>query len=1544
MAQNEAVFAIRITDGGTLQIVQKNAKKAAAGLDDLGAAVDRAAEGQNNFNRGQKGVIGATSNSTKSFSKMRDAIGGSSGLVGAYATLAANIFALSAAFNALNRSFQAEQLAKSIEILSASSGTNLARISKNLVEVTGSAISMADAMRAASFGTSAGFNSTQLETLAKVAKGASIALGRDLNDSFDRLTRGAAKLEPEILDELGIIVRIDKAVADYAARVGKGVKELSLWERQQAFVNAINEQGIKKYGQLADAIETSPYDRIISSLTNASNATLKWLNDSLRLPDFLNYLSESTTALTGAIALFASTITKQMLPEVYKIPQAFAAIAVSASNVKLQSLTQTLSSLNLKDFSKSGQAALKDFSNAIADATLDASKMQGVIVGLDKSYSNLERRIKGQNTSINNNRVAHDALQKELLKEGADTAKLTAEIAELNAEYAKLNATLAGTQQKLRATGAARTEAEGVGTAIKGSESKQQLSTGIAALGAMNLFGLKDIFKGVMGGLEEIRMGAAGAFGAVGKFARGAGLIIGTAFSASLAAVLGFMSLLSLVALLFPNLQEKAVKWWKSFTGGAETAYKALEETDKKTEELAEHLKKVNQSIVIDIEANTVDGTIAAITRLSNVLMEIGAVIGNTYKDIVEENRKLFDEAGRADQLAEQLSKKRELRVLEKEAQKKGVTEQQLGQPVTPTYVSIPTAAGVMVQRVTSETDTLIERIQKLRGEIGTIGEEVAATSIEESLKSITELPTVLEQRLAKVRSAIDAGNIYKDITDPKVREAALAELQLTLDTLQDKIAENKTTIKIQTEIYGPDSLGLLGVLQPTTDALNTLANDAFTKVASAPQEFVSRVKELPEAASKVSQALDVAADKSKGKFGELVALLDTYNGKLQNSSDLSVQLNRVLGEKAGSELAAALKTNNVEGIINSIRAAAEAEANIPGLEKQLQVARTISGLVPLSTQASLEVEQLSLKLTNEKIALEEASIAILKQQGDNQTAIAGKEATIKGLKLESLDATVKTLDPIKQLVIENDKQLQIAQQLNELKLDNLKIEQRLQTFSKTGRLEATYQQTKKTITEEFKLKKEALTRENSLTLFNLELEKYKIQLFVEQLRLKGVNNELLLNEVETILKGFDTQIEQAKALNAEKAKGLDLAEKETGVRAAIEASGKITTPTTATALPTGTDTFDAQKVASTALEGGQAAFDAAKAQGLSDGLAKIKGGLVAANTAAQPFLNSLRALGPQGEVTAAVAQGALVIANSWSQAAETIKGSGKAMEKGAAIAQAAGATIGAINQMLQANSNARISAIDSEIAAEQKRDGKSKESLAKIESLEKKKEQEKRKAFEMNKKMMMAQTVANTAAAIMQALAQGGLYAIPIAAMFGALGAAQLAIIASTSYQGGGASTAAGAPSSIAVGQRTSSIDLAKSKSSSGELAYMRGEQGMGGPEAFTPAFTGMKYRAAGGATAGFMVGEQGPELFIPDRPGTIVPADQTANMGGVTNVSFSISAIDTQGVEDMLENQKGAIINMIRSAANSYGQPFIEQVDTSVYRPAPKSRTYRR
>ena len=79
-------------------------------------------------------------------------------------------------------------------------------------------------------------------------------------------------------------------------------------------------------------------------------------------------------------------------------------------------------------------------------------------------------------------------------------------------------------------------------------------------------------------------------------------------------------------------------------------------------------------------------------------------------------------------------------------------------------------------------------------------------------------------------------------------------------------------------------------------------------------------------------------------------------------------------------------------------------------------------------------------------------------------------------------------------------------------------------------------------------------------------------------------------------------------------------------------------------------------------------------------------------------------------------------------------------------------------------------------------------------------------------------------------------------------------------------------------------------------------------------------------------MVGEQGPELFVPETPGTIVPNDEVAQ-ATPTNVNFTISAVDAAGVEDLLIRQQGNIIGMIREAANSYGQDFVETVDTSVF-----------
>ena len=77
---------------------------------------------------------------------------------------------------------------------------------------------------------------------------------------------------------------------------------------------------------------------------------------------------------------------------------------------------------------------------------------------------------------------------------------------------------------------------------------------------------------------------------------------------------------------------------------------------------------------------------------------------------------------------------------------------------------------------------------------------------------------------------------------------------------------------------------------------------------------------------------------------------------------------------------------------------------------------------------------------------------------------------------------------------------------------------------------------------------------------------------------------------------------------------------------------------------------------------------------------------------------------------------------------------------------------------------------------------------------------------------------------------------------------------------------------------------------------------------------------RADGGpveSNSPYIVGERGPELFVPRSAGAIVPNHSMAMMGGSTNVTnYNIQAIDTKSFEDRILGSSKAVW-----AANAYG-----------------------
>jgi hypothetical protein len=246
MANNKVWIDVIVDDKGTTQRIAVSAKK-------LGKALGEAGVGAGAADRGLKGVGRQSSNSTKNFAKMAQGING--GLVPAYAILAAQIFAVSAAFNFLKSAGTLVTLQQGQVAYAAATGTALRTLAKDIMAATDAQITFQDASQAAAIGVASGLSPDQLTKLGKAARDTSFILGRDVTDSFNRLVRGVTKAEPELLDELGIILRLETATTQYARAINKNVKDLTAFERSQAVANDVLTQAEDKYGRILEVLD-----------------------------------------------------------------------------------------------------------------------------------------------------------------------------------------------------------------------------------------------------------------------------------------------------------------------------------------------------------------------------------------------------------------------------------------------------------------------------------------------------------------------------------------------------------------------------------------------------------------------------------------------------------------------------------------------------------------------------------------------------------------------------------------------------------------------------------------------------------------------------------------------------------------------------------------------------------------------------------------------------------------------------------------------------------------------------------------------------------------------------------------------------------------------------------------------------------------------------------------------------------------------------------------------------------------------------------------
>lgn len=404
----------------------------------------------NRIGKAQTRLAQGSASAGRSFAAQSQGLGG---VVGVYAAAAANVFALTAAFSALNRAAQFETIIRGTEAFASSIGTSATAVLKSIKEITNGQLTLIESAEQANLALSAGFNTDQISELADVANKASKALGRNLSDSFQRITRGAIKLEPELLDEIGIFTRIEPAVQAYAASVGKSASQLTQFERRQAFVNKVIEDGSKAFKDIDTSVLSTQekFEKLVANFSDLALITGKIIADSLvPLVDFLNKNVGNQFLLLGSIGLLVFNRLRIGITD-------FATKGLTAGANGLSrfadSITQSrLDTKALASEYKAAQAAFKG-GGAFTDAGrgLGASLKRQLGAGALSTQEAVQAQ-KDINTLKNNEKAVQAALNKNISAGVGNTKQFKAELDQSKIRMEGLNASSKAVNAQLKAS------------------------------------------------------------------------------------------------------------------------------------------------------------------------------------------------------------------------------------------------------------------------------------------------------------------------------------------------------------------------------------------------------------------------------------------------------------------------------------------------------------------------------------------------------------------------------------------------------------------------------------------------------------------------------------------------------------------------------------------------------------------------------------------------------------------------------------------------------------------------------------------------------------------------------------------------------------------------------------------------------------------------------------------------------------------------------------------------------------------------------------
>lgn len=189
--------------------------------------------------KSSKSMFEKLTSAANGFNEIKDA---ASAIIGKIVDVGKKIVEMAAHGSAL---MQMEKAFHGLATQAGLTGDQIDEVKDKLRNATMNMVADADLIKQANTAMLLGIDINKFHELAEVARAASIATGQDMGFMLESITTGVGRMSVEILDNLGITVKLEEVYQKHAATLGKNAEALSDVEKKQAVLNAVMVQGKK---------------------------------------------------------------------------------------------------------------------------------------------------------------------------------------------------------------------------------------------------------------------------------------------------------------------------------------------------------------------------------------------------------------------------------------------------------------------------------------------------------------------------------------------------------------------------------------------------------------------------------------------------------------------------------------------------------------------------------------------------------------------------------------------------------------------------------------------------------------------------------------------------------------------------------------------------------------------------------------------------------------------------------------------------------------------------------------------------------------------------------------------------------------------------------------------------------------------------------------------------------------------------------------------------------------------------------------------------